>query len=89
MTENYLDIISRDPEEVGPEHPNDFDARVRTAQAMHSYEGDGGKCEAWALKFCYEHKTVDDCQSCGLDEYSVLHYTDRHDSECYCNECCM
>lgn len=88
MMEN---ILSRDPEEIGPEHPDDLNARMNLAEAIHEYEGDGGPCQAWARKYCYEHKTVDDCQPCGAQKSSVLHLPDPdwHGWECYCYECCQ
>lgn len=89
MTDLYLELSQPDPENVGPEHPDDTELRYRTMEAMHTYEGNGGPCTALGRhKYCYAHKTVDDCQPCGAQESSVLHFTDRHDCECYCNYCC-
>lgn len=83
-----VEIFERDPEEVGLEHPDDLNLRMRVAESRHEFEeGEDGKCGAWAQKYCYDHKRVDDCKPCGLEKYSVLHYSDRHDSECPCWEC--
>jgi hypothetical protein len=88
---NMSDLYGRDPEEVGPEHPDDLNARMKFVESRHWYEeGENDfECGAWALRFCYEHKIVDDCKPCGAQKSSVLHfdYDDRHDMECHCNSC--
>lgn len=88
MTDFYV----RDPEEVGPEHPDDLNARMNLIEARHEYEGDGGPCTAEARKFCYDHNIVDECKPCGLQESSVMHiddFKDYHDHggyDCMCFE---
>ena len=87
-----LDLTTRDPEEVGEEHPDDLNARMDFIEARHKYEGDGEPCKAMGVrKFCYEHKISDYCNPCGAQKSSVLHYPedDWHGWECYCLECSM
>ena len=73
-------MFERDPEEVGPEHPDDTDLRMRFMEAIHTYEPDGqGRC-----------------QSCGSTQRSsVLHddpeaeFRERHNhggGDCMCFE---
>ena len=84
------DFFMRDPEEVGPEHPDDLNYRMNLIESMHYYNGDGGPCLEPTRKYCYEHKTIDYHNECGLEEYSVLHhYDDTHDhggGDCMCFE---
>jgi len=87
-----MDMFQRDPEEVGPEHPDDLNHRMDLIESVHTYEGNSGRCTVPTRKFCYEHKVIDYHNECGLPEYSVLHYddfADRHDhggGDCMCFE---
>lgn len=83
------DLYGRDPEEVGPEHPDDLNARMNFVESRHWFEGDGSSCTAPTRKFCYEHNVIDYHNPCNAQVSSVLHfdYDNRHDMECHCNEC--
>jgi hypothetical protein len=40
--------LERDPEEVGPEHPDDLELRMSVQESIHTYDpGPDGKCQAW------------------------------------------
>lgn len=89
------DLYGRDPEEVGPEHPDDLNARMNFAESRHWYVNKlgYGPCEEPTRKYCYEHKEIDYHQECGADRHSVLHVDgdDRmeHDhggGDCMCFE---
>ncbi len=77
------EMFERDPEEVGPEHPEDFEFRQRLRETIHWYENKlgYGKCEAPSWRYCYEHKEVDGCQNCGLEKWSVLHHSEEYTRE--------
>jgi hypothetical protein len=83
--EGMIDFGQRDPEEVGPEHPDDLDLRMRVVESRHVYEGNGGKCEA-------DYRDYRDGKVCGMDKWSVMHiddHLDRHDhggGDCMCFE---
>lgn len=81
-------IYERDPEEVGPEHPDDTDLRMRVNEARHRFvEGLNGRCE-------YHVGHIDDPvdEPCGLEKWSVMHIDeqlDMHDhggGDCMCFE---
>jgi hypothetical protein len=84
-----IELYERDPEEVGPEHPDDLNARMNFIEARHEYEGDGGACTSWASKYCNDHKVIDDCQPCGAQESSVLHIDDFRDNHDHGGRDCM
>lgn len=85
-----IDLTSRDPEEVGPEHPDDLEFRMNLRDSIHPFvPGPGGRCAEPTRKFCYEHKVIDWHNACEAQEWSVLHPSDRHDIECHCWECSL
>lgn len=80
----------RDPEEVGPEHPDDLDARMRTVESIHDYiRGANGRC----TEIMYRRDGTE--YQCNADKWSVLHndedayYREQHDhggGDCMCFE---
>lgn len=87
------DLYERDPEEIGPEHPDDLNARMNFIESRHEFTpGLDRKCMAPARKYCNIHNEVDWCQPCRADEWSVLHFNDfldYHDhggGDCMCFE---
>jgi len=62
-------MFERDPEEVGPEHPDDLELRLDVQQSIHVYEPDEeGRCQAYLVR----HGTRGiRCNS--TQQWSVLH----------------
>jgi len=88
------DLYERDPEEVGPEHPDDLKARMDFIEARHEFETSplGYNCIVPVRRFCYTHNEVDDHNPCNLPRSSVMHFNDfldYHDhggGDCMCFE---
>lgn len=91
------DFYSRDPEEVGPEHPDDVNHRMNLIESRHWFDGgedgDSAKCKEPTRKFCYEHLVIDYHNECGSRQSSVLHFDEdqrmEHDhggGDCMCFE---
>lgn len=82
--------FDRDPEEVGPEHPEDTELRMRTAAAVHEFvEGDDGRCAELMIR------RDGSAYTCNSDRWSVLHddeeanFRQQHDhggGDCMCFE---
>jgi hypothetical protein len=84
------DLYERDPEEVGPEHPDDLDARMRFIEARHEFVGDArGRCVVEVQKYCNVHKVVDFHQFCNLFPSSILHIDDKLDNHDHGGGDCM
>lgn len=61
-------VFERDPEDLGPEHPDDLDARMRTMEAIHEYvRGANGRC----TEILYRRDGSE--YQCNADKWSVLH----------------
>ena len=84
-----INFGERDPEEVGPEHPEDTELRHRVMEARHEFVpgGDNGRC---GLNMGHVDDPVD--YPCNLEKWSVLHIDeqmDKHDhggGDCMCFE---
>lgn len=82
-----MQMFERDPEEIGPEHPEDLDLRMRTMESLHEFvSGPNGRCdETLFRRDGSEYR-------CNLDSWSVLHTQieyERHDHggyDCMCFE---
>lgn len=83
--------FERDPEEVGPEHPDDIQLRQDTADSIHTYDPDEtGRCQARLIRHGREASV------CGSTQRSsVLHddedawFRQQHDhggGDCMCFE---
>jgi hypothetical protein len=80
-------MYERDPEEVGPEHPDDLDLRMRVIENTHEFlMGGDGKCSEIV------YRRDGKINRCNLDSWSVLHYDEyreQHDHggyDCMCFE---
>ena len=61
-------LWERDPEEIGIEHPDDLDARMRFSESIHEYiRGANGKC----TEIMYRRDGSE--YQCNADSWSVLH----------------
>jgi hypothetical protein len=75
------DLYERDPEEVGPEHPDDLNARMNFIEARHEFEeGRDGKC-------CVVVGI--DPYLCGKPSWSVMHIDDKLDNHDHGGGDCM
>ena len=85
------DLYERDPEEIGPEHPDDLNARMNLIEARHWFVSNipGGRCQEPTRKFCYDHNEIDYHQECGLDSWSILHIDDKLDNHDHGGGDCM
>lgn len=65
--------MERDPEEVGPEHPDDLELRMDTMQSVHTFDpGPDGKCRGHYIRHGVQGAV------CGSTQrYSVMHEDDR------------
>jgi hypothetical protein len=44
-------MFDRDPEELGPEHPDDLELRMDTQQSIHTFQpGPDGRCQARLIR---------------------------------------
>jgi len=84
------DLYERDPEEVGPEHPDDLNARMNFIEARHEFvEGLDGKC----IAACYPSDRGW-TYLCNKPSWSVMHIDDKLDNhdhggaDCMCYERC-
>jgi len=60
-----INFGERDPEEVGPEHPEDVELRMRVAESIHEFVPDeNGNCSE---------------EGCKLEQWSVLHIDEESD----------
>jgi hypothetical protein len=76
-----INFGERDPEEVGPEHPEDTELRHRVMEARHEFiEGENGKCI---------ETLVFGGRICGADSWSVMHIDDRLDNHDHGGGDCM
>ena len=88
------DLYGRDPEEIGPEHPDDLNSRMSFIESRHWYiEGNGDGCQEPTNRFCHTHDEVDYCRPCGATQSSVLHFDmdertahDHGGGDCMCFE---
>lgn len=65
--------FERDPEELGPEHPDDLELRLDVQASMHRFDpGPDGRCRAHLIR----HAALGaECRS--RSRYSVFHFDDR------------
>lgn len=65
-------LFERDPEEVGPEHPDDLELRMDVQQSVHEYEPDeNGRCLGYTIRRGAG-------RACGsTQKHSVLHIDER------------
>jgi hypothetical protein len=76
------DMYERDPEEVGPEHPDDLNARMNFIEARHEFlGGKDGKCDV-ITRSHYPYR-------CGNPSWSVLHIDDKLDNHDHGGGDCM
>lgn len=86
-----INFGERDPEEVGPEHPDDTELRMDVAASTHEFDpGPDGRCRGYLIRHGVQGAVCGSTQS-----YSVLHYDEeadfreRHDhggGDCMCFE---
>jgi hypothetical protein len=63
-------MFERDPEEVGPEHPDDVELRMDTLASVHTFDPDPvtGKCREYLVRH-----GLRGVQCNSRDEWSVFH----------------
>ena len=63
-------MFERDPDEVGPEHPDDLELRMDTQQSIHTFDPDPvtGKCRGYLIRH-----GVQGAQCNSTQQWSVFH----------------